>query len=112
MSDIDVMLYVDITLALIIVVFLVKSLIDEDIRMAKKISEILKKYENEADNDNDTMCRLPIEYCIPCSLCKYNDLCKDKNRNMTVKEAQDKMLKALKGDDFTYESYEEKDNDQ
>ena len=47
MSDLDVMIYVDVSLALIIVVFLIKSLIDEDIRMAKKIIEILKKYESE-----------------------------------------------------------------
>lgn len=48
MSDLDVMIYVDILLALIIVVILIKSLIDEDKRMAKNIVEILKKYESEA----------------------------------------------------------------
>lgn len=49
MSDLDVMLYVDLILAIIIVVFLIESLIDEDIRNAKKIAEILKKYESEAE---------------------------------------------------------------
>lgn len=50
MSDLDVMIYVDILLALIIAGFLIKSLIDEDIRKAKKIAEILKKYESEGED--------------------------------------------------------------
>ncbi len=49
MSDLDLMIYVDTILALIVVAFLIKSLIDEDIRKAKKISEILKKYERGGD---------------------------------------------------------------
>ena len=52
MSDLDLMIYVDITLALIVAVFLIKSLIDEDIGTAKQIIEILKKYESEAENDS------------------------------------------------------------
>lgn len=51
MSDIDVMIYVDTILALIVVAFLIKSLIDEDIRKAKKIAEILKKYEREREKN-------------------------------------------------------------
>lgn len=47
MSDLDLMIYVDTILALIIVAFLIKSLIDEDIRKAKEIAEILKKYERK-----------------------------------------------------------------
>lgn len=50
MSDLDLMLYVDILLALIIVAFLIKSRIDENIRRAEKIIEILKKYESEKEN--------------------------------------------------------------
>ena len=52
MSDLDLMIYVDITLALIVAVFLIKSLIDEDISTAMQIIEILKKYESEAENDS------------------------------------------------------------
>lgn len=51
MSDLDVMIYVDILLALIVVAFLIKSIIDEDIRKAKEIAEILKKYVSEADDE-------------------------------------------------------------
>ena len=47
MSDLDLMIYVDITFALIVAVFLIKSLIDEDIGTANQIIEILKKYESE-----------------------------------------------------------------
>lgn len=47
MSDLDVMIYVDTILALIVVAFLIKSLIDEDISKAKKIAEILKKHGSE-----------------------------------------------------------------
>lgn len=49
MSDLDLMIYVDTILALIVVAFLIKSLIDEDIRKAKKIAEIFKKYESEEE---------------------------------------------------------------
>lgn len=62
MSDLDLMIYVDTILAIIIVVLLIKSLIEEDIRIdedickakkidetLKKIDEILKKYESEED---------------------------------------------------------------
>lgn len=49
MSDLDLMIYVDTILALIVVAFLIKSLIDEDIRKAKKISEIFKQYESEEE---------------------------------------------------------------
>ena len=51
MSDIDVMIYVDIFLALIVVAFLIKSLIDEAISDAEKIVEILKRYESEVTNE-------------------------------------------------------------
>lgn len=47
MNDLDLMIYVDTILALIIVAFLIKSLVDEDIRKAKEIAEILKKYERK-----------------------------------------------------------------
>ncbi len=49
MSDLDLMICVDTILAIIIAVFLIESLIeediciDEDIRRAKKIDETLKK---------------------------------------------------------------------
>ena len=49
MSDLDLMIYVDILLALIILAFLIKSRIDENVRMAEKIIEILKKYESEEE---------------------------------------------------------------
>lgn len=64
MSDLDLMIYVDTILAIIIVVLLIKSLIEEDIRIdedickakkidetLKKIAEILKKYESEEENE-------------------------------------------------------------
>lgn len=51
MSELDVMIYVDILLALIVVVFLIKSIIDEDMRVANKIAEMLKKYESKADEE-------------------------------------------------------------
>lgn len=50
MDELYLMICVDTILALIIAAFLIKSLIDEDIRMAKKIADILKKadiYESE-----------------------------------------------------------------
>lgn len=51
MSDLDLMIYVDTILALIVVAFLIKSLIDEDICKAKKIAEIFKQYESEEENE-------------------------------------------------------------
>ena len=64
MSDLDLMIYVDTILAIIIVALLIKSLIEEDIRIdedickakkidetLKKIAEILKKYESEEENE-------------------------------------------------------------
>ena len=49
MSNLDLMIYVDTILTLIVVAFLIKSLIDENIREAKEIAEIFKQYETEEE---------------------------------------------------------------
>ena len=63
MSDLDLMIYVDMFLALIVVAFLTKSLIDEDIRKAKKIADILKKYESAAEKLDYQRAVEDTEYC-------------------------------------------------
>ena len=52
MNELDLMIYVDMLLALIVVAFLIKSRIEENVRTAEKIVKILKKYESELPKEN------------------------------------------------------------
>ena len=54
MNELDLMIYVDMLLALIVVAFLIKSHIEENVRVAKKIVKILEKHESEAKDEQSS----------------------------------------------------------